>query len=295
MKRWHMVFDVDKCLGCYTCMLACKDEHVGNEWLPYTDRQKKRDQKWIEICHRERGILPRIDLAYRPELCNHCDDPPCSKHAPGSVLKRSDGIVLLDPRKAIGNEALISSCPFGAISWNDEIGAAQKCTFCAHLIDDGWKEPRCVQACPTRALMAVNMEDTEFEKLIDEKGLVSIVPENVGPRLWYKNMHRYTKNMIVGEIAYFEDADTEVCADGVEVLLIKGGETVAKTRTSTFGEFFFDPIEPNSGDYEVYSELPGRGNVSVKIVMNKDSVDTGLLRPGMDPMPSHADWKPNRD
>jgi len=45
MKRWHMVFDADKCLGCYTCMLSCKDEHVGNEWLTYTDWQKKRVQQ----------------------------------------------------------------------------------------------------------------------------------------------------------------------------------------------------------------------------------------------------------
>ena len=294
MKRWHMIFDVDKCLGCYACMLACKDEHVGNEWLPYTDRQKKRDQKWIDLGHRERGVAPRVDLAYRPALCNHCDNPPCAKAAPGCAVKRADGVVLLDPRKAAGNEALVKACPYGAISWNDEIGAAQKCTFCAHLLDDGWKEPRCVQACPLRALMAVYMEDAEFDKLVQEKGLVSLAPKSVGPRVWYKNLHRFTKNMIVGEIAYTEDGDTEVCAENVEVFLAKDGQVVAKTMTSTFGEFWFDPIEPNSGEYEVSAELPGRGNVSIKVVMGDDCVDTGLLRPGMDPLPSYAAWEPER-
>ena len=295
MKRWHMVFDVDKCIGCFSCMLACKDEHVGNDWLPYTDRQKKRDQKWIELGHVERGVLPRVDISYRPEFCNHCDDPPCAKNNPGCVIKRSDGIVLLDPREAAGNEGLVSSCPFGAISWNDEVGAAQKCTFCAHLIDDGWKEPRCVQACALRALMAIHMEDAEFEKLVKEKGLVSIVPESVGPRLWYKNLHRYTKNMIAGEIAYVEDNGSETCAADMEVLLLKDGGTFARTRTSTFGEFCFDAIEPDSGEYEVFSELPGRGSVSVKLTMGRESVDTGLLRPGMDPVPSHDKWEPARD
>ena len=290
-----MIFDVDKCIGCYACMLACKDEHVGNEWLPYTDRQKKRDQKWIEVGHRERGVLPRVDLAYLPRLCNHCDDPPCAKATPDCIIKRSDGIVLLNPRKSVGNKALVDSCPFGAISWNDEIGAAQKCTFCAHLIDEGWKEPRCVQACALRALMAIYMEDAEFEKLTTEKGLISIASEDVGPRIWYKNMHRFTKNMIAGEIAYIEGKDSEVCADGVEVLLKKDGEIVAKTRTSTFGEFYFDPVEPNSGEYEVFSELPGRESVSVKISMGEDNIDTGLLRPGMDPVLSHAKWEPIRE
>ena len=292
MKRWHMVFDVDKCIGCYSCMLACKDEHVGNDWLPYTDRQKKRDQKWIDIGHRERGVLPRIDLAYLPTLCNHCDNPPCAKNAPGCVLKRSDGIVLLDPVKASGNESLVRACPYGEISWNDEANTAQKCTFCAHLLDDGWKEPRCVHACATRALMAVHMEDSEFEKLIAEKGLTSVIPEAAGPRFWYKNMHRFTKNMVAGEIAYIDDGDTEVCAEGVDVLLKKDGETIMTARTSTFGEFWFDPVEPNSGEYEITAELPGRGDVSVKFEVHDTSVDVGLLRPGMDPEKSEAEWNP---
>jgi len=276
-------------------MLACKDEHVGNDWLPYTDKQKKRDQKWIELGHVERGAVPRVDISYRPEFCNHCEDPPCAANAPGCVIKRTDGIVLLDPRKAAGNEELVKACPFGAISWNDEIGAAQKCTFCAHLIDEGWKEPRCVQACALRALMAINMEDAEFEKLAAEKGLVSIVPEGVEPRVWYKNLHRFTKNMIAGEIAYSEDNDIETCAADMEVFLMKDGDTIAKTRTSTFGEFCFDAIEPMSGEYEVYSDLPGRGSVSVKISMEKDSIDTGLLRPGMDPAPSYDKWEQAKD
>ncbi|MCL2110981.1 MAG: oxidoreductase [Clostridiales bacterium] len=294
MKRWHIIFDVNKCIGCYTCMLACKDEHVGNEWLPYTDKQKKRDQKWILMGRRERGVVPRVDIAYRPTICNHCDDPPCAEAVPGCVIKRSDGIVLLDPRKAVGNEDLVKACPFGAISWNDEANAAQKCTLCAHLLDDGWKEPRCVQSCSLRALMAIHMEDAEFEKLVVEKGLVSIAPEHVMPRVWYKNLHRFTENMIAGEIAYIEDGE-EVCAENVEVLLTKDGETVASTYTSAYGEFYFDPVAPNSGDYEVKAELPGRGSVSHKLAMGDESIDIGLMRPGMEPEPSHYDWKPIRE
>lgn len=278
MKRWHLVFDVNKCVGCYTCMLSCKDEHVGNEWLPYTDRQCKRDQKWIEMGRKERGVEPRVSLAYRPTLCNHCDDPPCAKNAPGCVSKREDGIVLIHPQKAKNNKALVDACPFGAISWNEEIGAAQKCTFCAHLIDDGWKEPRCVQSCPLRALKAIKMEDAEFEKLARKKGLVTVAPEGVGPRVWYKNLHRFNKCMIAGEIAYHADG-SEYCSENVEVSLKKDGVMVNKTTTSTFGEFFFDVIEPDSGRYEIEAELPGRGRVAARAGVGKDSVDTGVLYP----------------
>jgi len=258
-------------------MLSCKDEHVGNDWLPYTDKQKKRDQKWIVVGQRERGTVPRVDIAYRPLVCNHCDEPPCAKNAPGCTVKRSDGIVLLEPRKAVGNKDLLDACPFGSISWNDEIGAAQKCTFCAHLIDQDWKEPRCVQSCPLKALQSVYMEDAEFDLLVAEKGLVSIASESAKPRMWYKNLHRFNDNLIAGEIAYLEDKDTEVCAADVEVLLIQNGKTVAKVITSTFGEFYFDPVAPGSGDYEVTAELPGRGKVSTKVSMGKDNIDVGLL------------------
>lgn len=278
MKRWHMVFDVNKCVGCYTCMLSCKDEHVGNEWLPYTDKQAKKDQKWIVVERKERGVVPRVSLAYRPRMCNHCDEPPCAKNAPGAVKKRSDGVVLLDPMKARGNKELVNACPFGAISWNEEIGAAQKCTFCAHLLDDGWKEPRCVQACPLRALKAIKMEDADFEKLAEKKGLVSLVPSGVGPRVWYKNLHRYTKCQIAGEIAY-EDNGEDTCAGNVEVVLTKDGSEVARTTTSGFGEFAFDKIEPGSGRYELRADLPGRGKVATSVEIAADSVDTGVLRP----------------
>ena len=139
------------------------------------------------------------------------------------------------------------------------------------------------------------MEDVEFEKLIKEKGLVSIVPENVGPRVWYKNLHRYTENMIAGEIAYIDDRNKEVCVDNAEVLLTKDGEVVAKTRTSTFGEFCFDPVAPSSGEYEISADIHDRGIVSVKVVMEEKSIDIGLLRPGMDPVPSHDNWDPERD
>jgi Fe-S-cluster-containing dehydrogenase component len=274
MKKWHIVFDVDKCIGCYTCLLACKDEHVGNNWLPYTDRQQKNDQKWIVMEKKDRGAYPRMDVAYRPRLCNHCGDAPCAANAPGDVVKRDDGIVILNPARAKGNRKLQDACPYGNISWNDEIGAAQKCTFCAHLLDDGWQEPRCVQSCPLKALRAVRLEDSDFENLVKSKGLRAIIPETAKPRVYYKNLHRVDKCFVAGEIAYRENG-TDVCAKNAEVRLLKDGKGVNKTKTNAFGDFRFDAIEPASGEYLVEAKIPGRGSVSVKVSVADSCVDIG--------------------
>ncbi len=82
-----------------------------------------------------------------------CEDPPCVKGSmDGAIYKRSDGIVIIDPEKSIGQKELISTCPYRVIYWNEERQIPQKCTFCAHLLDNGWHEPRCVDACPTGAI-----------------------------------------------------------------------------------------------------------------------------------------------
>jgi hypothetical protein len=87
--------------------------------------------------------------------------------------------------------------------------------------------------------------------------------------------------MIAGEIAYYEDGDetTDVCAEGVTVYLKKDGKTESTTATSTFGEFYFDPIPAGSGKYTVEAELPGKGSISAEVDMGDSSVDTGVLYP----------------
>lgn len=151
MKKWHMIIDVAKCEDCNNCFLACKDEHIGNEWPGYTLEQPLHGHRWINIMRRERGQFPLIDVAYRPTPCMNCDQAPCIEASQGSILKRPDGIVLIDYQKAKGKKDLVKACPYGAIWWNEENQTPQKCTSCAHLLDEGWQQPRCVQACPLDA------------------------------------------------------------------------------------------------------------------------------------------------
>ena len=120
MKKWNMIIDVAECTNCHLCTLATMDEYVGNEWPGYSKPMPKHGHKWMNILQKERGQLPMIDIAYVPTMCNHCDDAPCLAKGEGAVVKRDDGIILIDPDKAKGRKDLVDACPYGHIWWNEE-------------------------------------------------------------------------------------------------------------------------------------------------------------------------------
>ena len=168
MTRYGMLIDVTKCNGCYNCFLACKDEHCGTAHPGYSAAQPMTGQEWVRVVGTERGSFPKVKVDYTAITCMHCAEPACVEAAakagvPGAVYKRADGIVLIDPEKAKGHQELVSSCPYRVIFWNDAEQVPQKCTLCAHLLDEGWKEPRCVEACPTGALLFGDLDDPKGE------------------------------------------------------------------------------------------------------------------------------------
>ena len=252
MKKWNMIIDVGNCEDCNCCFLACKDEHVDNDFPPYSSSQPKHVHRWINIMRRERGRFPLIDVAYLPRPCMHCDNAPCIKNATdGAVYKRDDGIVVIDPIKSKGQRNLVKSCPYGAIWWNDEREIPQKCVFCVHLLDDGWQKTRCVQACPTGALRIVHTEDSEMERIIHDERLEVLHPEyRTKPRVYYKNLYRYTKCFIAGSVATVHDG-TEDCVSGETVVLHRDGKKLQEATTDCFGDFKFDDLDPHSGLYSI--------------------------------------------
>ena len=275
MKKWSFIIDVAKCHDCNNCYMACKDEHIDNDWPPVAVAQPKFGHRWMNIQRREAGGYPLVEVAYLPQPCQHCDDAPCVKKGNGAVTKRKDGIVIIDPKKAKGMKDLVDACPYGAIFWNDEASLPQKCTFCAHLLDDGWKEPRCVQVCPTGALRAVCVEQAELDKMIKAEGLEVYLPElKAKPRTLYKNLHRFTKEFLLGNVAVQK---TDECAEGAKVTLLKGEKTaVAETFTNNYGDFKFEGLPSKGGNYRLeieYGELKKKG---VDVTM-KDSVTLGTI------------------
>lgn len=273
MKKWNLIIDVEKCEDCNNCLLACKDEHVDNEFPEYTASQPKHGHRWIDILRKERGQYPFIDVAYLPVPCYHCDDAPCVKAAKdGAVYQRKDGIVIIDPIKARGQEKIVKSCPFDAIWWNEEKGVPQKCTFCAHLLDEGWKEPRCVNACPTGALRAVKIEDSRMKKLVTREGLQLYEQKgNVKPRVYYKNLHRYTRCFIGGSVAATRDSITD-CVEAADVILQNSsGQEIAKMSTDIFGDFKFDNLEAGSSRFtiKIRHEEFGEKDIEVELTESR--------------------------
>jgi Fe-S-cluster-containing dehydrogenase component len=253
MKKWHLVIDVAKCENCNNCFMACKDEHCGNDWPGYTLSQPLHGHRWMNILRRERGAFPVIDVAYLPKPCMHCDAAACISAAEkGAVYKRDDGIVLIDPKKAVGQKHLVGACPYGAVWWNEEKNIPQKCTLCAHLLDQGWKAPRCVQACPTGALSIDCMEPGDLAGLVEQQPWSVLGhPDNpTRPRVFYKNLYRFTRCFIAGSVASRKDG-TEACLPGIDVCLVKDGRVISKTITDDFGDFKFDHLSSGSGAYRI--------------------------------------------
>lgn len=155
LVKYAMIIDVNRCSCCYSCVIACKDEFVGNPYPPYSYPQPDRGQDWIDIQEIEKGKYPYVKAYPIPLLCLHCRKAPCMDACPipGCIYRTESGVVIIDPEKCDpekceGKKPCIEDCPYRLIFFNDDRNICQKCTFCAHRLAEG-KEPACVDACPS--------------------------------------------------------------------------------------------------------------------------------------------------
>lgn len=259
MAKYGFVIDVEKCTGCHSCFLACKDEYIGNDYLPTAVSQPEKGHTWIKLNEVEQGQGTKIKVDYIPVLCQHCEDTPCAAAAPaGAVYKRADGIVIIDPEKAKGCKSIVNSCPYRAVYWNEEKDLPQKCTMCAHMLDNGEKTTRCAEACPTGALVFGDLDDknSAVSKLLAEKAdkAETFKPElGVGATTKYINL---PKPFIAGEVL-LADKPGE-CLKGAKVTLTaKEDDTFClETQTNFFGDFEFKNLETNK-NYIIKAEYEG--------------------------------------
>ncbi len=257
-----MVVDITKCNGCFNCQIACKDEHVDNDWSPYAKPQPDMGHFWMRTELVERGQCPRVKVAYIPTPCMHCQDAPCVKDSPkGTVYQRDDGIVIIDPEKSKGKKQIVKTCPYNTIYWNQELKISQKCTFCAHLLDQGWKEPRCVEACPTGALTFGELND--LKKLIKERKAEALHPEfGLKPNVYYIGL---PKRFVAGTVVF---GDSDECAENVSIALTAQGSK--KTiKTNNYGDFEFEGLEADK-KFTVKLEHPGYAPQEIKVKTKKD-------------------------
>jgi phenylacetyl-CoA:acceptor oxidoreductase 27-kDa subunit len=209
-----MAIDLRRCVTCYACVLACKQEHFHPP-----------DISWNKLTVTEIGEYPKAKKVTYPVLCDHCKKAVCVDVCPtGASYKREDGIVAVDAARCTGCQYCVVSCPYqqrmyyegekkeyfpgqgqteleviGEKLFPHQEGTVSKCTFCKERIDEGIKKgfkpgvdpeatPSCVNICMCKARIFGDLDDpnSEVSKLIRERNGYCLHPEyGTKPSVYY--------------------------------------------------------------------------------------------------------------
>ena len=199
-KKLGLVIDLDTCVGCHACAVACKQWNDVGAYAPMHDIEPQGAQPdgvWANRVHSydvQAGDGSAMTVHF-PRSCLHCENAACVTVCPtGASYKRAeDGIVLVNPDTCIGCKLCAWACPYGARELDPVEKVIKKCTLCVDRIDneamsDYDRQPACVQACPTRARHFGDLADPEsaVSKLVAERG-----GRDLSPQLGYKPTNKY--------------------------------------------------------------------------------------------------------
>ncbi len=209
-RRWVMVIDVRKCIGCSACTLACVAENKLPPGVVYRP-----------VIDEEIGTYPNVSRRFTPRPCMHCDNPPCVSICPvKATYKRPDGIVEINYHQCIGCRYCLHACPYGARTYDfgefytlgtpkveayetldsfeygrkwpreekqSPIGNARKCHFCSHRLEAGML-PACLTTCIGYATFFGDANDPEslVSQLISKPNAMRLKEElGTQPKVYY--------------------------------------------------------------------------------------------------------------
>ena len=179
-RRYVMVIDLRRCVGCQTCTAACKGTNATPAGV-----------QWRRVLDIETGEFPDVRRTFLPVACMHCENPPCMDVCPTTATgQRADGLVTIDYDLCIGCANCIMACPYDARSIVHELrysygtpmtseiarfdpgrlSVATKCTFCKERIDEAAATgktpgvdpdvtPACVNSCIAGAMHFGDIKD----------------------------------------------------------------------------------------------------------------------------------------
>ncbi|MDF2627039.1 MAG: molybdopterin oxidoreductase iron-sulfur binding subunit [Symbiobacteriaceae bacterium] len=148
MTRYAYYIDLSICAGCESCTVACQNKNGLAPELAYT-----------KVHRFETGTFPNLKSSFVAGQCFHCDEPACAAACPtGATYKTDEGPVLVNEAQCIGCKYCMVACPYDARVFDEEMGAARKCTECADRLASG-RKPACVETCLTGARVIGDLDD----------------------------------------------------------------------------------------------------------------------------------------
>ncbi|MGV7211330.1 4Fe-4S dicluster domain-containing protein [Oxalobacteraceae bacterium A2-2] len=186
--RWGMALDLERCIGCHACSVACKVENsvsLGH----FRTKVYYYDYPALNPYNHK----PTTRRAFLPALCMQCADAPCLEACPNDAIERGpDGVLRILESECDRSRDCIKACPYGAIHIDPVAQIADKCDFCSHRLDAGM-EPACVEACPggVFAFGDLNVPDSPVSTfLARSRGQLSVLKpeEKTLPQVQYRGL-----------------------------------------------------------------------------------------------------------
>jgi len=212
--------DLERCIGCYACTIACKEQNNPDgdlHWNTVYDESGEANSDLVapEAEHEAYGMFPHAE-GHPPEgwedeapgemtpvACQHCENAPCEKACPvGATYTDENGVVQMNYDQCIGCRYCMTACPYNVRSFNwedtstdDEVGpvesrdrgVVEKCNWCSHRTSEGL-DPACVQACPedARIFGDLNDEEGDLATYVDEYEWEKLLEDaGTDPKVFY--------------------------------------------------------------------------------------------------------------